>query len=73
MFDSGADAGSSRSGFAGNTSGKAKDEVSIVALDNNSEEYILQGLVPVVPAGITKTVQVTVENRSNYGKGDDMA
>ncbi|KAK8108920.1 hypothetical protein PG984_014721 [Apiospora sp. TS-2023a] len=78
MFDSGADAGSSRSGFAGNTSctckgGKAKDEISAVALDNNSEEYILQGLVPAVPAGITKTVQVTVENRSNDGKGDDMA
>lgn len=81
MFDIGADGGS-RSGFDGSANstssctckgGKSKDEVSAVAPDNNSEEYILQGLVPEVPAGITKTVQVTVENRSNYGKGDDMA
>ncbi|KAK8022568.1 hypothetical protein PG993_013335 [Apiospora rasikravindrae] len=52
--------------------GKSGHTVSTGALDNDSEEYILQGLVPEVPAGITKTVQVTVENRANYGKGDDM-
>lgn len=73
--------GRGRSGFVGdgcNTSctckgGKSQDEVAAVALDNGSEEYILQGIVPAVPAGITKTVQVTVEARSNYGKGDDVA
>ncbi|KAK8091707.1 hypothetical protein PG997_002068 [Apiospora hydei] len=79
MFANGVD-GNCRSGdFASNTNKmssctcKGGRSNHTAALDNDSEEYILQGLVPEAPAGITKTVQVTVENRSNYGKGDDMA
>ncbi|KAK8076275.1 hypothetical protein PG994_003547 [Apiospora phragmitis] len=82
MFGSVVDGSCRAGGFAhdNNTSssctckgGKSNHDASTVALDNNSEEFILQGLVPEAPVGITKTVQVTVENRSNYGKGNDMA
>ncbi|KAK8117730.1 uncharacterized protein PG998_006011 [Apiospora kogelbergensis] len=78
MFGNGVDG--SRSNFVNDNSasctvkgGQFGRNVSTAARDSDSEEYILQGIMSEVPAGITKTVHVTVENRSNYGKGADMA
>ncbi|KAK7990463.1 hypothetical protein PG990_014743 [Apiospora arundinis] len=77
MFSSGADGSRSNFVHENNASCTVKGGkigcMSTVALDSDSEEYILQGQVPELPTGITKTVHVTVENRSTYGKGDDMA
>lgn len=77
MFSSGADGSRSNFVHENNASCTVKGgkigRMSTVALDSDSEEYILQGQVPELPTGITKTVHVTVENRSTYGKGDDMA